>query len=106
MIKKNNQYLSVTSRTRSFRHVFIGLLLLTFSGSMFAQISVSIKNQTIREALRTIEQKSEYRFFFSNQLPDLNRKINLDLKNRTIEATMKMILNGTKLTYQQKENRH
>lgn len=105
MIQKNNQYLSVTSRTRSFRHVFIGLLLLTFSGSMFAQISVSIKNQTIREALRTIEQKSEYRFFFSNQLPDLNRKINLDLKNRTIEATMKMILNGTKLTYQQKENK-
>lgn len=41
------------------------------STSVFAQVTVNVKQQTIKQALRTIEKATDYRFFYSNQLPDL-----------------------------------
>ena len=72
--------------------------------SVFAQVTVNVKQQTIKQALRTIEKVSDYRFFYSNQLPDLDKKVTFEVNNQSIEATMSKLLSGTGLVYEKKED--
>lgn len=72
--------------------------------SVFAQVTVNVKQQTIKQALRTIEKVSDYRFFYSNQLPDLDKKVTFEVNNQSIEATMSKLLRGTGLVYEKKED--
>lgn len=74
------------------------------STSVFAQVTVNVKQQTIKQALRTIEKATDYRFFYSNQLPDLDKTISIEVNNQSIDATMGKLLNGTSLVYEEKEN--
>lgn len=71
--------------------------------SVFAQVTVNVKQQTIKQALRTIEKVSDYRFFYSNQLPDLDKKVTFEVNNQSIEATMSKLLSGTGLVYEKKK---
>ena len=72
--------------------------------SVFAQVTVNVKQQTIKQALRSIEKVTDYRFFYSNQLPDLDKKVTFEVNNQSIEATMSKLLSGTGLVYEKKED--
>ena len=70
------------------------------STSVFAQVTVNVKQQTIKQALRTIEKATDYRFFYSNQLPDLDKTVSFEVNNQSIDAAMSRLLNGTGLIYE------
>lgn len=74
------------------------------STSVFAQVTVNVKQQTIKQALRTIEKATDYRFFYSNQLPDLDKTVSFEVNNQSIDAAMSRLLNGTGLIYEKKDN--
>lgn len=80
------------------------LLFLLFSTSIFSQVTVSVKQQTIKQALRTIERATDYRFFYSNQLPDLDKTVSFEVDNKSIDATLDQLFNGTSLIYEKREN--
>ncbi len=72
--------------------------------SLFAQVTVNVKQQTIKQALRTIEKTTDYRFFYSNQLPGLDKTVSLEVNNQPIEETLAKLLNGTGLIYEKRED--
>ncbi len=82
----------------------VALLLISISTSAFSQVTVSVKQQTIKQALQTIERTTDYRFFYSNQLPDLDKMVTLEVKNQSIDTTMDLLLKSTGLIYEKREN--
>jgi len=78
---------------------------MSFSFSIYGQITFSVKNQTIKQALKTVESKSGYKFFYNAGFTDLDTKITLDVVNQSIDSVMEKLLSGTQLTYEKKENK-
>ncbi len=64
-----------------------------FSMALAAQnITLSIRNLTLRDAIHKVEKKSGYSFMFSSQDLDLNRRVSLEAKNSTIRPIVERLL--------------
>ena len=50
---------------RTMRKSCVLLILALFSVNLNAQVTVAVKNQPLKEILKVIETKSEYRFFYN-----------------------------------------
>ena len=88
---------------RTLRAVCL-LLFLNISFAAYSQITVNLKNLSLRASLKKIEQVSSYKFFYNENLPELDRKVSLNVKNATVEQTMNQLLNGMELTYRQEKD--
>lgn len=104
-MNKNSEIIFSSKRKgEKIRKIGYILLFALFSSTVFAQVTVSIKKQSIKEAIRVIESNTDYRFFYSNQLPDLDKIVSIDVKGESIEATLDKLLERTRLIYEKKEN--
>ena len=56
-----------------FRLVMFCCILLFVSQEVSAQITFSVKNQTIRQTIRVIEKKADYSFLYTDKLPGLDQ---------------------------------
>jgi len=82
------------------------LLLLFFtlnvSANGFGQdrISLRVKKAEISGILRSIEQQTNYRFLYNNNLEDIREKVTLNVKEAGISDVMNLLLERTNLLYQ------
>lgn len=84
------------------RYLALGLmtaLLLLTSLSGYSQITLTLRNLSLRESLKKIEQVSNYKFFYNENLPELNWKVSIKEKNANIDKTMSDVLSSTNLSY-------
>lgn len=79
------------------------LLFLCVSFTAYSQITVSVKDLSLRASLKKIEQVSNYKFFYNENLPELDQKVSLGVQNATIEQLMSKILAGMDLTYKKEQ---
>lgn len=79
-------------------------LMLFLSCSLFSQITVDIKERPIKEALKDIESKSTFKFFYSNDLEGLDRVVSLKTANDDIDTILKQLFAQSKINYQKQEN--
>ena len=70
-------------KRRTLRTICL-LLFLSVSFAVYSQITVSVKDLSLRASLKKIEQVSNYKFFYNESLPELNRKVSLNVKDATI----------------------
>lgn len=85
---------------------FLGLfvmLLTAFSAN--AQYTVEIKNKTVVQAIKEIEKSTDYKFFYANNLPDLNKKISLNMVNKPMAEILNNLFGNTRIAYQIKNPR-
>ena len=91
------------------KEVFCGLLLslfiVVFPLSTFAQVTVSANNTKIRQVLSQIEKTSDYRFFYSDDYLDLDKKISINLQNESIETVLDKVFQETNIYYGIGENK-
>ena len=52
------------------------------------------------EALSTLENKSEYSFFYSNMLPDKDARVSIDAKDKSIEFILDNIFSNLSISYE------
>ncbi|MDU1892501.1 MAG: TonB-dependent receptor [Dysgonomonas sp.] len=78
-------------------------VLSSFSANSYSQgalISIELEKHSIKEVLGTIEKKSDYAFFFSEEISsELERKVNVHVKQTTLDKILDEILQYTGLTY-------
>ena len=67
--------------------ILLGVLF--FWGNSFAQISLSINQQTIKQIIPQIEKTSGYNVFYTDKLPNLDTRKDLLVSNAPLEATLK-----------------
>lgn len=72
--------------------VLAGLCLSVMS---YAQnITMQVKNVTVKEAMSQLEKKTNYSFIFSSSDTDTKRIVSFSVKNSTIDEAVKQILTG------------
>ena len=80
--------------------LFVSVISL-FANDIYAQttkLSLYFNNEKIVDVLLQIEQQSEYRFFY-NESVDVNHKVSIDVKNRTVFDILDLILKETEIKY-------
>ncbi len=80
------------------------LLLWFVASQVFSQITVNVQNQPLVEALKAIERASNYRFFYNESLPGLEKNTTVRLTNSDIDNAMRQILAGTNIDYNKNDN--
>src|SRR6476620_5381476 len=80
---------------------------LQVSANTFSQerVTVNFDNVRLDKALKEVEQKSDYRFVFSNRLLSDKMIVSLQANAIMVEDLLKQMLNNTGLTYDLMENK-
>ena len=82
------------------------ILLVTFmhlSASVYSQqtkLSLSLRNVSIRDALKQIEDQSDFFFMYKGEEINVSQNVNLQLENRTIEEILDNLFKGTHISYE------
>jgi|SRR5665647_2410627 len=69
-------------------------LLASGSYSQNTRVSLDLKSVSVKDALKAIENSSEFFFVYNNELIDVNRKIDLSVKDQKISDILKNIFEG------------
>lgn len=67
--------------------------------SQNARFNLSMKDVSIKQVLEKIEHQSEYRFLYSDSKINVEKRVNLKVKNGTIEEVVRKILTDTNIRY-------
>lgn len=81
------------------------ILIFTFNvtGSVYSQntrLTLNMSGNSIKEVLREIELKSEFRFIYECERIDVNKKIDLQIKDETIENILKKLFDQQGIRYE------
>ncbi|TKG97337.1 SusC/RagA family TonB-linked outer membrane protein [Puteibacter caeruleilacunae] len=63
------------------------------------KLNLTLENSSVHDVLKEIESISDYFFFYQEEEIDLNRKVDLKMKNANINQILDYILDGTDLKY-------
>ncbi len=86
--------------------ILVFITVLQVSANVYSQTSVTLdmKDKSVREVLKTIEQQTEIRFFFSDDLLAMNDLIDVKAENRNIISVLDDLFVQSPLTYKAYEN--
>ena len=86
---------------RSFRVLLVATLLCLTSHHAIAQpVTLNAQNQTIRQVLRTVEKDCNYRFFYSEDLKDLSKKVTIKVNKAEIGQFLDKLFENTEIVWQ------
>jgi TonB-linked SusC/RagA family outer membrane protein len=81
------------------------IFVLTLSGfTSVTQITLSIKNKSVKEVIKEIEKNSDYRFFYNDDLTGLNTVVSINVKDGKINQVMDIITSQAAIAYVLNEN--
>lgn len=73
-------------------------VLASQSWSQSTKLSLSLKNETIENVLRRIEDQSEYRFFYAGKI-DTDKRVSIESTQSGIQDVLSEIFEGTDIDY-------
>lgn len=83
--------------------VFILLFsIASVSASVYSQsskLNINVKNTSINDILVAIENQSEFRFAFSSEYIDLDRKVSVNFEDQSLEKILENIFEDTDIGY-------
>lgn len=89
-------------RIMKLTFLFLVVGLMQLSASVYSQttkLSLEMRNAKVAEVLDAIEKQSEFRFAYSPGLIDLDRKVTVDIQDKTIDESLKVIFAGTNVEF-------
>ena len=107
-LKSNRNKTGVSYKMRSMK---LKLLFLTvfvlFATHSFSQesISLKVKDMALVNVFKTIEKDHGYRFFYSDDLVDLNKSISVDVKDADIRQIVDELELQTDLSFRLMEDK-
>ena len=110
---RKNQYIGrlyPEFRVRKTLKLMRMLIILLFwgitsaSATKEARVSISLDNKTVNDVIAEIKAQTNYSFWFDLKDVDINRKVNMDVENETIQSVLSTILNEQGLDFELKEN--
>jgi TonB-dependent starch-binding outer membrane protein SusC len=87
--------------------VLLTVCLLQINATVYSQktkFDFSINNLPLRDVLKEIENKSDFRFFFSDNLMLLDKNVQLNAANMNVEQILDKLLAGSEYSYKVMDN--
>ena len=66
-------------------------------------LSINAKNKPVKEIFAEIEKKTEFIFFYSNDIVDVDRKVSVEVNNGSVETVLNQIFRSTDNSYEIKD---
>lgn len=82
--------------------LFMFVVLMQVSASTYSQntkLNFSGQNLTIEQVLGRIEDQSDFSFFYNVKEVDLTKLVNIDVRDKSVEEVLNLIMEGTGLSY-------
>jgi len=95
-IKKILMYMKLTCLV-----ILLGVVQ-TFAGKSSAQtanISVNLRNVTVETVLQSVEEQTDFYFLYSRSLIDVNRKVDLQVRDVKIADLLNILFDGTTVSW-------
>lgn len=89
---------------QQLRRISALALVLVTATAAWANVTVSFSRIPLREAMREIEKVSDLRFFYKSNLPGIDTKVSLTVKNATPERLLETLLTPVALNYSLESN--
>lgn len=70
------------------------------SYSQQTKFNISFHSATVREVLQKIEDSSEFIFLYSEKSVDVDRKVDVNVTNQTVDVVLDQLFNGTRNFYE------
>lgn len=83
------------------------ILSVNMMASVYSQktrFDLDIKDQSVRDVLKTIEKESLFRFFYNDEFTDLDKKLTLSTTDQPIDSLLSMVLDNTQVGYKVLDN--
>ncbi|MDR2040934.1 MAG: secretin and TonB N-terminal domain-containing protein, partial [Tannerella sp.] len=87
-------------------------VLIIFCGNLSAtaysqrtKLTLELRNQSIKEGLYQIESQSGFRFIYEKEQINLDRKVSMRVKNKTVEIILERLLEDENVGYEITENK-
>jgi len=110
-MKKNVNWLGILYRIIPFKLLLIMKLIVfvicltalgalaSTSYSQATKLSLSSKNTSIKQVLLEIENQSEFYFLYNNKLIDVERKVNVAVKDKKISTILDLLFEGQEVDF-------
>ena len=72
-----------------FSRILYIIIFLSSSLNAMGQITLTMKDKPLKKVIKQIEKVSEYRFFYNEELANLNKPVSLEAQNSSIEKVLK-----------------
>lgn len=82
--------------------LLFGIIFHVGASNMYSQVaivSLNFKNVSVEDVLNSIEENSKYHFLYNSKLIDVDRKVNINVKNQTVESVLKTLFQQTDIVY-------
>jgi TonB-linked SusC/RagA family outer membrane protein len=76
--------------------------LMQVAASVYSQttkLNLDLQNTRVADILDAIENQSEFKFAYSAQYIDVNRKVDVDIKDKSIEQALSILFEGKDVKY-------
>ncbi len=85
---------------------FVLMSVLQVSANVYSQstVNLNVQDRSLREVLKTIEQSSSFRFFYSDDLVLMNKNVDVKADNEKVTDVLDNIFASSELTYKVFEN--
>ena len=106
----NLHFLKLHSKIIRFMKVSLLLTLITTFNvsavlySQDAKLTLSVKDKSLIDVIKVIEQQSNYRFFFSDNYQDLANRVSVNIKEGNIDKVLGELFENKAITYKVMEN--
>lgn len=90
--------LSCLIRVMKLTTFFLLVTFINVSASVYSQVTrlnLKVQGTTIKDVLNRIEDQSKFFFMYNDRKIDVERKVDIDLKQANIEAILKTIFEGS-----------
>ena len=78
--------------------------MLAASINTYSQITLNARSTSVKSVINNIEKQTDYRFFFEDNLPGLSQKVNINVKDKSINYVLDRVLSQTGISYTIKGN--
>ena len=88
--------------------ILILFVSLHMSASVWSQtttMSLKLKNSTLQELFTQIEKNSDYRFFYNNDEVDLNQRISVNVRDKSVGIILTTALEGKPYSFKESEDK-
>ena len=82
--------------------LFLISVISVFANRTYSQskeLTLNIKDGTVKEVLQNIETQSGFNFVYSEKLIDVDRKVSIDIKNQKINEVLDELFAATNVDY-------
>ncbi|MDR1746761.1 MAG: TonB-dependent receptor [Tannerella sp.] len=87
--------IEVIRLTSVFLFIGMSFCYATSSYSQETYLTVKLENKTVKDVFREIEKKSEYIFFYYDDVLDVKRKVSVRAENQTVDKILDQLFKGT-----------